>query len=427
MARKLISIIEAYKDLLAARETSEHYREWCGLWVLSAAIERKLWVMTKGAPVYPNLYIMLIGKSGCGKGMALTAARKIINKLGPGRLSASSMTAAFLAQSLQANERKFKNPITEESEIFHGLHVFSPEVRVLFNAYDIDMISKLTDLWDCDEYSEGRREATHTFYAERTYTSMLVGSTPDDLHEFIPEVAWGSGFMSRVIIVMGDSIPRVDLFAEDRSSKELIKLEADIAHDVKEISKLSGQLAFTPEARQLLNDFYRYPGNKGGPPVPNHPNFITYCERRHMQIEKLMILYCIDEGGDMLLTEDHFVRAYDLLMDAEARMPDVFLGNKQGNDLDKAERLLHAMYQGKLQNDPYFHESRITRSLLAITTVFHAKQLFSVLIESGKIVPVANKKVPEALRKKHHDSGTFYEALSATFGDQLGTVMNRKD
>jgi hypothetical protein len=377
--RRLPNFIEAYIELLRDTPGSELFKIWSALWCISAAVERKLWVTTMGKAVYPNIYVLLIGSSGAGKGTSMPTARDLVYGLGDNRLGASSMTAAFVGWALKGNERQFINPLTHKAETYHALNVFSPELGVLFHVYDTEILNRLTDMWDCGPYSEGRKDETKTFFCEKSCTTMLMGTTETHLLTTFPQTAWSTGFMSRTVMVHSSPQKRRSLFVNMDPKTRANTFEA-LKVDLKIISLMTGEYVFTEGAARLLDEFYTFPGNLGGPPIPDHPNLLSYCERRHMQIEKMMILFAAAEGPDLLLTEEHFHLAHDLLIETEAGMPDVFKTVVEGSDLDKANKIMHLLWKAYLKNMKRpIPAGAVEKACMKDTTIYHAQQLFEML------------------------------------------------
>lgn len=413
--RKLRSFIDGYKEYHAGKGTPVIYQEWAALWCVASAVERRVWVITKSEPLYPNLFIFIVGASGAGKSLSIKTCHRLVGSLGPNRLGASSMTSAYLASRIQHGERKYVNPITNQGETFYALNMISPELQVLIPAYDIDMLAKLTDLYDCGQYSEGRRDEDNTFFTERTCMNLIAATTEVHLLGTFPEQAFGTGFMSRVVLVYAPPTERQSLFTNNRPTKEMVALEEALKHDLKIISQQAGEFVFTPEAVRLLDEFYTYPGNMGGPPVPDHPNLVRYCERRHANLEKMMMNYALDEGDDLLLTEEHFYRAHALLIETEAAMPDIFKASVEGSDMDKANQLLYAMMKRYRASKLPIHEGQMQAWLSKRTTAYHAMQIVSMLIKSGKLRRIMPNDLPEELKKK---TGAFYVPLAISFTDK---------
>jgi energy-coupling factor transporter ATP-binding protein EcfA2 len=344
--RKLPSIIDAYCELLEGTTAPPRWKKWVAAWLIGAAVERRVWVRTMGLPIYPNLFVFLLGKSGGGKSISFNMARQLLKTLGPGRTTASSMTSAYFASQLQANDRNFLNPHSKKAEPYHVANVCTTEMGTLFREADAGMLGMLTDLFDCGEFSEGRRQTENTFHCDRTFCAMLVGGTMTHLFSAFTENHWSDGFMSRVVMVYDTPHERGSLFSKASAPERMNQLYDGIVHDLKQLALSQGQFEFTPEAAKLLDDFFTYKSSGGlqlgGPPVPSHPNLRTYCERRHVQIEKLMMIRALDQG-ETILTADHFHWAHEMVLDAEAFMEEIFKEGHVGSDMAVINQCLYAM------------------------------------------------------------------------------------
>ena len=75
--RKLGSWIEAFLEYTEILPSPPLLRKWAAISYVAAAMERKMWVRTMGADLYPNLYTFLVGPPGVGKGVALHAGEHL--------------------------------------------------------------------------------------------------------------------------------------------------------------------------------------------------------------------------------------------------------------------------------------------------------------------------------------------------------------
>jgi hypothetical protein len=58
------SYLGRYLRYMSTTETAYDYDWWCGLWTLACACGRDTYVARPRAPVYLNMYLVLIGDSG---------------------------------------------------------------------------------------------------------------------------------------------------------------------------------------------------------------------------------------------------------------------------------------------------------------------------------------------------------------------------
>lgn len=416
--RQVPDFIQAYKEYLAEVPGPPQFKDWAALWTLSAAMERRTWTITQGSQCFPNLYVMLIGPSGCGKGITIRTARNLVAALGSDRLGASSMTAAYVQQILSENGRSFINPVTKNGEPFNALNIVSAEMMVLFPAYDSELFGNLTDAWDCWDYSTGRIAKDRTAFLERVCVTALFATTPTHVHDLISKNAWHGGFMSRTIMVLGEAAERGSAFVKSQLSKELLDLYQRLKVTIKHISEMAGEFTWAPDVAEVFDEFYRYPGNVGGPPIPLHPNLATYCIRRHQQLEKIMMCHCAARTDDKVLTMEDYNYAHSLLLDTEAVMPDVFKGANLGSPHDKANQILFQLWTWQCRNkDRAISGERIFEEIHKKINFFsEAQHLYKLLINSGKLRKVPELKLTEKQRNKSTD---WFHILSGKFEEDL--------
>jgi len=385
--RRLKNWLDTYIEYHAALKTPPLFPIWTGLWTIGAALERKVWCRTMSKPVFPNLYIFLVSSSGAGKGNSLQTAREFVSTLYPNEATAtSSITSAFLAQSLQGAKREWVNPLTNRGEVYHSVNIASAELQVLIPEYNLDMLAKLTDMYDCLSYGEGRRSDSDTFSCSKTFVSMLGATTESHFFTTFPEAVFSTGFMSRIVIVHAESGPRQSLFLEKYTGKELLKMEEDMMEDLKHFQTIRGEFKFSDDARELIDAFYTYPGNMGGAPIPDHPNLSTYCERRHLQIEKTMIINSVMRDDELLLTEEDYHWAYNLLMETEEAMPGLFKSSHDASEVSLVDQCLHTIAKNNAKGK-YPSKDSIIAYLAKKTQFYNAERLFTLISTRGVIVP----------------------------------------
>src|SRR5687768_12036585 len=72
--RRLASWVDAF-GMFTAKTGSPHlFRKWAAIYTVAAAMERKTWIRTARRIMYPNMYVILVGPAGAGKGLATNEA-----------------------------------------------------------------------------------------------------------------------------------------------------------------------------------------------------------------------------------------------------------------------------------------------------------------------------------------------------------------
>ena len=414
--------IRAYIEYHRAVPGPPQFKEWAALWTISAALERRVWTITQGDPCYANLYVLLVAPSGAGKGVTIRTARTLVGSLGSDRLSASSMTAAYFQQVLAENERSYVNPLTKDPEPFHALNISSPEMMVLFPGTDNDLFANLTDAWDCDHLSVGRIASDRNAWLDRVCVTALFATTPVHINDLITKNAWHGGFMSRVVMILGESAKRESAFAaEGKFSKESVAQLQAMKSTIRHIASLEGEFTWTPEAMEAFDEFYMHEGNLGGPPIPAHPNLATYCMRRPQQIEKVMMCRRAALDDSLVLTVEDYEYAHRLLLNAEALMPDIFDGVNLDSPHSKAETVLYELYKWQMKHpDAAISGKRIFQEVSKKINFFsEAQHLYKFLIESDKLQRIKDTALTEQQRRR---DSNWYRILDGTFGQELEVV-----
>lgn len=385
--RYYASFIDAFKELVDPIGAPPEFSTWTALWMLGSAVERQVWVHTRRQKSFANMFVLLCAPPGFGKGLTIEPCRDIMYELGPNRIGASSMTSASLADMLHAGHRTVIDPKTQLSEDFYGVSVISPELQVLFPQYDPGMTSKLTDLWDGKRYSEERRHDKEkgSFALERTFVSMLGGTTPEQIFMTFPESAFRTGFFSRMMFVWGSPGLGGDFFGEDVDEKIIDKMKADLAEELKKIAAMNGPYVWTPEAKALVRKFDKENAPYGGHPVPKHPRLLHYSTRRTHHLAKMMMNKSLDRADKPYLIDDECYHwAYNLLIETESNIPRIFEEMETGGETqvvdDVHQKLLTIFRVGG--EVPLSHE-QVLRAFMSQLPAWKAERIIPVAVLGG--------------------------------------------
>lgn len=310
--------IEGFLEYTKHTGSPEIYRKWAAVSIISAGLERKVWSVTRGKPRYPNLYVVLVGPPGVGKTLMSAIASEFIRSLKGHHVSYSSVTKASLIDTLNAARRDLVRPNENPSVVsFNSLYVASNELGVLLPAYDNEFMATLTDLWDCLPYSEKRRTKDLLVQIERPQLNLFAACTPSYLMSTLPEGAWDQGFTSRTIFVFSAESQYVGLFDTPENNEDL---GDSLKENLRAISGLYGPVDWTVEAKEVISNW----AISGCQPEPDHPRLFAYLSRRLDHTVRIATAIMVSETKNLLMKKDHVLRAIDMLVEAEAFMPDIF-------------------------------------------------------------------------------------------------------
>jgi len=356
----------------------EIFRVWGAITALSGAMERKVWVRTKGSNLYPNLYVVLVANPGIGKTEITHRIQTYWKDVPDLHVAHSSITKAALVDSLNEGLRSVVRPNEVPAvSIFNSLLVAANELGVLLPTYDYEFMNVLTDLYDCKNYSEKRRTNKLVIEIDNPHMTILAACTPAYLMSVLPEGAWDQGFLSRTLLIYSGDMVLNSLFLEESEDQESRK---ELTERLKEISKFYGKLSFTLDAKEALDTFYL----SGGDPKPDHPKLFHYNTRRIVHILKLSMIASLSESLEGTITLDHVQRALDWLMQAEFYMPDIFKAMSSGGPGQLIEECWHFVFSAysKSGKSPV-PEARVINFLGQRTPAHNVQQVLTVMQSAG--------------------------------------------
>lgn len=316
-------------------ESASIWRKWCAISTISATLERKVWVTTS-SPLYPNLYVILVGDAGLGKTRPIMLAKSIYRELPEPHLAPTSVTMASLVDAMLEAERNIVR-LPHGVLKYNSLYIMSDELSAFMHEYAGDLIAGLTTFYDGVPYSQTRRVGKININIDAPQLHILCGSTPSNLTgKIIPENAWEQGFMSRVILIYSEDRPIIDVFNALKKEKP-----DDLIHDLRVINALHGEFGWDKEFATYMHAWKK----EGLEPKPTHPRLTTYNSRRFAHAIKLSMVANVDRGGDLILTKADFFKAMEWLHEAENLMPMIFKAGPGGQDAKAFEEILYFIQQ----------------------------------------------------------------------------------
>lgn len=314
--------ISGYLEYTQESEPPQLFREWCAVSVVAAALQRKCKLEWGTTNFYPNLYIVLTAPAGkARKGTAMAPARRFIDRIGI-PLAAEAVTREALIRTLKESEAVVP---TDTGIIVHSsLTVFSPELTVFLGYNNTQLMSDLTDWFDCSEKWVYRTKTAGVDDISGVFINLLGATTPDLIRSTLPLDAIGGGLTSRMIFVYEAKKGKIVPFPF--VSEEIKDLENKLYYDIERINMLQGSFKVTKNFLAHWGDWYI--AQEGFNPFGENYNkvFDGYIERRPTQILKLSMIMSASRSDSMILDKEDLERAIDLLTRTEQKMPRAFGG-----------------------------------------------------------------------------------------------------
>lgn len=225
-------------------ETPTSWLWWSFVTCISAAAGNNYSLVTlKGDLIYkPNLYVMLLGESGLGKGFGINRAKLLVSKADITRVIAGrSSIQAVVKELATAKSRKDKPPMTDSRG-----YIVNGELSTAIIA-DPDALTILTDLYD-GQYNPEWTNLLKMDGAERLkepYITCLFGSSPAHFYDSVPQVNIEGGYIGRNLIIY-----------EERRSKDTDLLDIDISEKKEQDNKFDNYLVpkYVPHLQKIASN-----------------------------------------------------------------------------------------------------------------------------------------------------------------------------
>ena len=204
-------LIQEHQDV----ETPTSWMYWSLLCCISAAAANNYTLRTlKGNLLYyPNIYVMLLGESGLGKGFPVNLAKRLVLSADTTRVIAGRSSIQAIIKELATTKSIAGKPVITDSRGF----IVNGELSTAI-IQDPDSLTILTDLydrnynpqWDNLLKGDGKEKL------KEPYITCLFGSSPAHFYDSIPQPNIEGGYIGRNLVIY-----------EEKRSKDLDLLDSE--------------------------------------------------------------------------------------------------------------------------------------------------------------------------------------------------------
>ena len=342
--RQVPDWIDGFTTYTENTEPPYLFRLWTAVSVVASALQRKCKLPWGSLTFYPNMYIVLVAPSGkARKGTAMSPGLEFLNDLGI-NLAAESITREALIQELKKISTNIIHPDSGSIEWHSSLTIFSPELVVFLGHNNFQLMSDLTDWYDCRKRWVYRTKHQGTDEIVGVWVNLIGATTPDLIQTALPMDAIGGGLTSRIIFVYearkGKIVPAPFLTREEMMLKEKLR------QDLERINLLQGEFKYTKEFVERWTDWYV---TQDAHPPFDDPRLAGYCERRPNHVMKLAMILSASRTDEMVVTKADLDRSIKIIEATEQKMPNVFSGVGKSNVADITSKVLQTIIEeGKM-------------------------------------------------------------------------------
>lgn len=353
--RQVEDWISSYLAFTENSEPPTLFHEWCAVSLIASALQRKNWLEWGSNTYYPNLYVVLVAPAGkARKGTAMNFSRHFLESLSL-PMASEAITREALIRAIKEGETVTPMNGDLPPLVHSSITVFSPELTVFLGYNNVQLMSDLTDWFDCHNKWCYRTKNSGEDDISGIWLNLLGATTPDLIRTALPNDAVGGGLTSRMIFVYADKKEKLVPFPF--FSKAQSELREKLKRDLGAIHARRGPFKANAEFIDHYGSWYCAQENYNPFPPAVARSFAGYIERRPTQVFKLSMIMCASRTDNGILEKLDIERAIDLLERTEKKMHLVFSGVGESDSASIVHRVLLSVASEKKTSSQILSEN----------------------------------------------------------------------
>lgn len=295
-------------------EIPDAYHLWSCLSLISACVADRVWYRKMAdSRLFPNLYVMLVGAPGGGKGTAInTAAKFVVNNQQKVQPYIGNITKQALIDELSQRQKK-DSPM--------NLWLISPELGddIPPGPLGEELLRFITKIYEADfPLPIKERTRLHGLHEIRCpCMNWLAGTNEMWLTLSLPKYAIAGGTFARIVAVKGDYDPEYRIYRPTypNDREEIVE---HLHERAKILSHITGEFQLSPEAAQIGEQWYM---NRK---TPDDDAVLPSWKRQDDFVLKLSMLFALaDDNYDFIIRPEHLARAQVLIREVQKDLPEL--------------------------------------------------------------------------------------------------------
>jgi hypothetical protein len=219
-----------------------------------------VWVNRGDWKLFPNLYTILVGHTGLGKGRAINPAVALLREAGCAKILSDKLTIQYILEEISdhgsaatATLNLGGKQITLGQPVDATCFIAAPEIEDLLTTSET--MPPLKELWEAKDgpFEYGTR-GKGLVRITKPCPTLLGGCTPTQVAVLFPPTAVGGGFVRRINFVYAAERAASIPWPTERNGNDPHR--DALVYDLKQIASLKGQFIIDPVAKQILTAYY---------------------------------------------------------------------------------------------------------------------------------------------------------------------------
>ncbi len=308
------NFIQEYLTFNSGNECPRNFHLWTGLFLLSAATQKRIHIDLGYFKVYTNLYACLVGKQGSRKTTAKDIGSSLFTDAFPDFPLGSDVQSREDIIRFMASDECLYSYVNEENVMveYRPYVVFVNELKNFLSVDIYKTIAFVTDIYDSTIFRSGtiKRGLEEL---KNPCVNILACETPEWITEKLKGQVISGGFTRRMIFVYEtEEGPRIPFPTRPDDHKIMWKR---LKNHLDKVSKIVGKFEWTVEAREFYARWYI------DLKFPEDDMMAGYYRSKHIQAFKVaMLLGIAEEEPSLIMTKDRFELAVSMLEVLEPNM-----------------------------------------------------------------------------------------------------------
>jgi len=401
-----LSNFEKWRLYTQGLPSPENYIDWSWYYIVSAALQRRVWMGSDNQQLFPNMYVILVGPPGTGKGLVL---REVTNLLrywtldmseGAKDIAKTTEEKAQIAALVETNvanatKTEFQGqgkgkketikplliPVSADAITYEALvlavgdsyryinyrdtskepHRIVPyghsslcfilqELSSLMRKRTNDTVNYLLGIYDCPKDYEYTTITRGKDRVRRGCLNIIAGTTPSFMQSTFDEGLIGEGFTSRTFYIYAPKNRfNVAMFRSNVTPEQEEALK-HLQEHIRKLTSMYGPVKITDEAAQWFQEWWnelcekQLFANKS-------PEMVPYYARLNIHVMKLAMCLLFGEDASVdefgkpagYITIDILKRAIAILRKEEVNMHHALVLEGNNPVSKAAQKMLECM------------------------------------------------------------------------------------
>jgi hypothetical protein len=318
-----MNFFEAYNKYRRDTEPHQHYHLWSAIYGISCLLGRKVFLPQGHYTVYPQLYVIIVGKAASRKSTAINIAKRLIRESSKVPLAPTSSSREALIDFMAGDVGLVKYSCAGTEYSYRQACAFANEFDTFVGGTHLNkaLITFLTDIWEDGDYVDSTRKSGLK-KIENPCFNLIGACVPAWFDSATKGDIITGGLTRRTVFVYEDDIDHLEPWPEGSSATQTEVWPALVA-EAKRIGSLVGEIKFTDAAIKLQTKLYeeqmktkRSVGEK----------VESYYSSRHDLLKKVAMCLSVGFSSNLVVDVSLVELADALLKRTESRLDTLFRG-----------------------------------------------------------------------------------------------------